>query len=101
MSIVPKPESREFIANWLPGSGCEDYVMAATVTARKPQTAAPKTAAAVPPAAPKAVAPAAAVCSVEPAASSSRGGAFSFASFTDTFSTLSTTKGGDGCSDGT
>lgn len=31
-----KPASREFIAQWMPGSGAEDYVTAADVTARKP-----------------------------------------------------------------
>jgi arsenite methyltransferase len=32
----PKPESREMIATWAPGRGIEDYVMSATVEARKP-----------------------------------------------------------------
>ncbi len=36
VSLAPKPESREYIKNWLPGSGCEDYVVSANVTARKP-----------------------------------------------------------------
>ena len=40
VSVVPKPESREYIKNWLPGSGCEDYVVSANVTARKPLTSA-------------------------------------------------------------
>jgi SAM-dependent methyltransferase len=34
--ITPKPESRELIATWAPGRGIEDYVMSATVEARKP-----------------------------------------------------------------
>ena len=39
VSLVPKPESREYIKNWLPGSGCEDFVVSADVTARKPLSA--------------------------------------------------------------
>lgn len=35
-----KEESREFIKDWLPGSGAEDYVVAANVTATKPLVAA-------------------------------------------------------------
>jgi len=31
-----KPRSREYIKDWLPGSGCEDYVCSADVTATKP-----------------------------------------------------------------
>jgi arsenite methyltransferase len=34
--VTPRPESREMIATWAPGSGIEDYVMSATVEARKP-----------------------------------------------------------------
>jgi len=34
-----KEESREFIKNWLPGSGCEKYVVSADITARKPHRA--------------------------------------------------------------
>ena len=32
-----KEESREFIKDWLPGSGAEDFVVAANVTAVKPK----------------------------------------------------------------
>src|SRR5262249_39819283 len=35
--VSPKPESREMIATWSPGSGIEDYVVSATIEARKPQ----------------------------------------------------------------
>jgi len=31
-----KPDSREYIKDWMPGSGCEDFVVSADVTARKP-----------------------------------------------------------------
>ncbi|MGA7801693.1 MAG: arsenite methyltransferase [Gammaproteobacteria bacterium] len=34
--IEPKDESREFIRDWAPGRGVEDYVMAATIEAGKP-----------------------------------------------------------------
>ncbi|OAN55171.1 arsenite S-adenosylmethyltransferase [Paramagnetospirillum marisnigri] len=34
--IDPKPESRELIATWAPGTGIEDYVCSATIEARKP-----------------------------------------------------------------
>jgi arsenite methyltransferase len=34
--VTPKPESRELIATWAPGRGIEDYVVSATVEARKP-----------------------------------------------------------------
>lgn len=36
IQITPKPESREMIATWAPGRGIEDYVVSATVEARKP-----------------------------------------------------------------
>lgn len=36
VKITPKPESRELIATWAPGRGIEDYVISATVEARKP-----------------------------------------------------------------
>lgn len=34
--IETKPASREFIKDWLPGSGAEDYVVSANVSAFKP-----------------------------------------------------------------
>lgn len=34
--VEVKPESRAFIASWLPGSGAEDYVASATIEAIKP-----------------------------------------------------------------
>ena len=34
--IEQKEASKEFIKDWLPGSGCEDYVVSANVTATKP-----------------------------------------------------------------
>ena len=36
VSVELKPESREIIKDWMPGSGCEDFVVSANVTARKP-----------------------------------------------------------------
>ena len=36
VGVVAKPESREFIKDWLPGSKAEDFVVAANVTATKP-----------------------------------------------------------------
>lgn len=37
--VEEKSASREYIKDWLPGSGCEDYVVSANVTARKPAAA--------------------------------------------------------------
>jgi ubiquinone/menaquinone biosynthesis C-methylase UbiE len=37
--VVPKEESREFIREWLPGVGAEDYVASATIEAVKPRGA--------------------------------------------------------------
>ena len=34
--IAPKDESREFIKDWAPGYGVEDYVVSATIEAVKP-----------------------------------------------------------------
>ncbi|MCP3870058.1 MAG: arsenite methyltransferase [Gammaproteobacteria bacterium] len=36
IQIQPKNESREFIKDWVPGSGVEDYVVSATIEALKP-----------------------------------------------------------------
>jgi len=36
VQVALKPESRSFIKDWLPGSGAEDYVVSANVTAVKP-----------------------------------------------------------------
>ena len=36
VSITPKDESREFIRDWAPGRGVEDYVVSATIEAVKP-----------------------------------------------------------------
>ena len=38
-SVEEKAESREFIKDWMPGSGCENYVVSANVTAIKPEAA--------------------------------------------------------------
>jgi SAM-dependent methyltransferase len=35
--ITPKDESREFISDWVPGSGVEDYVVSAHIEAVKPE----------------------------------------------------------------
>lgn len=34
--VRPKEESRQVIEQWLPGSGAEDYVVGAEITASKP-----------------------------------------------------------------
>ncbi|MEQ9503948.1 MAG: arsenite methyltransferase [Deltaproteobacteria bacterium] len=34
--VTPRPESREVIAGWLPGTSAEDYVTSATIEATKP-----------------------------------------------------------------
>ena len=39
VSVVCKDESREFIKDWLPGSGCENFVVSANITATKPLSA--------------------------------------------------------------
>lgn len=36
IQICPKPESRAFIRDWMPGSGAETLVVSATITATKP-----------------------------------------------------------------
>jgi hypothetical protein len=36
VQVEPRPESREFIRGWLPGSHAEEYVLSATISARKP-----------------------------------------------------------------
>jgi len=38
ISITPKDESREFISDWVPGSGVEDYVVSAHIEAVKPES---------------------------------------------------------------
>ncbi|MEJ2140982.1 MAG: arsenite methyltransferase [Gammaproteobacteria bacterium] len=38
ISITPKDESREFIKDWAPGRGVEDYVVSAHIEAIKPNT---------------------------------------------------------------
>jgi arsenite methyltransferase len=35
IKVDMKESSREVIKNWLPGSGAEDYVVSAEITARK------------------------------------------------------------------
>ncbi len=39
IKIAPKDESKEFIKDWAPGRGVEDYVLAATIEAVKPGAA--------------------------------------------------------------
>jgi SAM-dependent methyltransferase len=36
VAVRPRPESRTFIKDWMPGSGIEEYVASATVEATKP-----------------------------------------------------------------
>jgi arsenite methyltransferase len=36
LHIVPKAESREFVKEWAPGTGIEDYILSATIEAVKP-----------------------------------------------------------------
>jgi SAM-dependent methyltransferase len=36
VAVRPRPESRAFIQNWMPGSGIEEYIASATVEATKP-----------------------------------------------------------------
>lgn len=38
VNIVPKDESREFIKDWAPGKGVEDYVVSAHIEATKPRS---------------------------------------------------------------
>ena len=37
--VTPRPESRTFIAGWIPGSGAESYIASATIEAKKPVAA--------------------------------------------------------------
>ena len=39
VAVTPKPESRVFIRDWMPGAGAEDYIVSATVEAHKPSAA--------------------------------------------------------------
>ncbi|MFZ1573989.1 MAG: arsenite methyltransferase [Chromatiaceae bacterium] len=41
IAIQPKDQSREFIRDWAPGRGVEDYLVAATIEAVKPVASAP------------------------------------------------------------
>lgn len=42
IEINQKQESKEFIKSWMPGTGCEDYVVSAAITAKKPVTPTPE-----------------------------------------------------------
>lgn len=37
IQINLKEESKEFIKTWMPGTGCENYVVSAAITANKPK----------------------------------------------------------------
>jgi len=39
VAVQPRPESRAFIKDWMPGTGLEEYVVSATVAATKPAPA--------------------------------------------------------------
>lgn len=41
VTIRPRPESRAFIKDWMPGTGIEQYVTSATIEATKPASAGP------------------------------------------------------------
>jgi arsenite methyltransferase len=38
VAIRPRPESRAFIKDWMPGTGVEEYIASATIEATKPDT---------------------------------------------------------------
>lgn len=37
VEVNMKEESKEFIKDWMPGSGCENFVVSAQITAYKPE----------------------------------------------------------------
>jgi hypothetical protein len=37
IAIAPKDESKDFIRDWAPGRGVEDYVVSATIEGVKPE----------------------------------------------------------------
>lgn len=41
VDVEVKPESREVIKQWMPGSGAEDFVVSANISAKKPPAKAP------------------------------------------------------------